>query len=55
MCSPQGPADVRHLQVLITNAKGVALDYEGLGRDTKSLSKDFYLWGQEEEEDIKDG
>ncbi|KAG9047265.1 hypothetical protein FS837_002626 [Tulasnella sp. UAMH 9824] len=52
--APQGPPDVRHLQVLITNAKGVALDYEGLGRDTKSLSKDFYLWGQEEEEDIKD-
>ncbi|KAG9017061.1 hypothetical protein FRB90_001956 [Tulasnella sp. 427] len=52
--APQGPAEVRNLQVLITNAKGVALDYQGLGRDTKSLSKDFYLWGQEEEEDIKD-
>ncbi|KIO29682.1 hypothetical protein M407DRAFT_242545 [Tulasnella calospora MUT 4182] len=52
--APQGPPEVRNLQVLITNAKGVALDYEALGRDTKSLSKDFYLWGQEEEEDIKD-
>ncbi|KAG8942392.1 hypothetical protein FRC04_003788 [Tulasnella sp. 424] len=52
--APQGPPEVRNLQVLITNAKGVALDYDGLGRDTKSLSKDFYLWGQEEEEDLKD-
>ncbi len=46
---------MRHLQVLITNAKGVTLDYEGVGRDSKALSKDFFLWGQDQEEDIRDG
>ncbi|KAG8905321.1 hypothetical protein FRB99_000247 [Tulasnella sp. 403] len=52
--APQGPPDVRHLQVLITNAKGIALDLEGIGRDSKALSKDFFLWGQNQEDDLKD-
>lgn len=54
--APQGPPEVRQLQINITNAKGVALDYEGIGRDSKALSKDLFLWGQQDqEEDIKDG
>ncbi|KAG8991725.1 hypothetical protein FRB94_012286 [Tulasnella sp. JGI-2019a] len=52
--APQGPPDVRYVQVLVTNAKGVSLDYQGVGRDAQALSKDFYLWGQEQEEDVKD-
>ncbi len=45
---------MRHVQVLITDAKGIALDYQGVGKDAQSLSKDFYLWGQDQEEDVKD-
>jgi hypothetical protein len=43
------------LQRGITAQKGIAIDLEGLARDIKSQSKDMYLWGQSEDEDIKDG
>jgi hypothetical protein len=42
-------------QKIITTRKGVALDYGSLSRDLKSSSKEIYLWGQAEPEDIKDG
>ena len=43
------------LQKIITSAKGIAIDYDNVSRDTKATSKEFYLWGQAEAEDLKDG
>ncbi|KZS93099.1 hypothetical protein SISNIDRAFT_411831, partial [Sistotremastrum niveocremeum HHB9708] len=42
------------LQRVITTQKGVSIDYEGVSRDTKTYSKELYIWGQTEGEDIKD-
>ncbi|KAF8609098.1 hypothetical protein BDV93DRAFT_464091, partial [Ceratobasidium sp. AG-I] len=52
--SPQVRPDARQLQMVITSQKGVALDYEAVSRDSKSHSKELYLWGQEQVEDVKD-
>ncbi|PVG00768.1 hypothetical protein CPB86DRAFT_754314 [Serendipita vermifera] len=44
----------RQLQLLITATKGVALDYDAVGRDAKAQSKELFLWGQTQGPDIKD-
>jgi len=43
------------LQKIITAEKGVALDFASLSRDGQSQSKELYLWGQQEQPDVKDG
>ena len=43
------------VQKIITSAKGVALDYDTVARDSQAHSKELYLWGQGEGDDIKDG
>lgn len=46
--------EVKQLQLIITAQKGVALDYQAVGRDTKALSKELFTWGQREKDDVKD-
>jgi len=43
------------VQKIITIEKGVALDFDGVNRDSQAQSKELYLWGQGEDVDIKDG
>ena len=43
------------VQKIITVEKGIALDFESLSRDAKAQSKELYTWGQNEDEDLKDG
>ncbi len=43
------------VQKIITVEKGVALDFDGIARDSKAQSKELYTWGQTETEDLKDG
>ncbi|KAG8775558.1 hypothetical protein FRC12_001418 [Ceratobasidium sp. 428] len=52
--SPQVRPDARQLQLVITSQKGVALDFDAVSRDSKSHSKELYLWGQDQVEDVKD-
>jgi len=40
--------------MVITSQKGVALDFDAVSRDSKSHSKELYLWGQEQTEEVKD-
>jgi len=42
------------LQRTITAQKGIAIDLEGFSRDVKAYSKEMYIWGQSEDEDVKD-
>lgn len=42
-------------QRLITTSKGVVMDYDNVARDAKASSKELYMWGQTETDDIKDG
>lgn len=55
MARSNSPQDVKQLQLVITAQKGVALDLDTLGRDSKTQSKELYIWGQEQAEDLKDG
>ncbi|KAJ3550562.1 hypothetical protein NM688_g5048 [Phlebia brevispora] len=41
-------------QRIITGAKGVALDYDAVAHDLQGYSKEMYLWGQTDAEDIRD-
>ena len=43
------------LQKVITTQKGVAIDFDNIARDTQAYSKELYIWGREEAEDLKDG
>ncbi len=43
------------MQKIITTQKGLALDYDNVSRDVHAHSKELYMWGQVENEDIKDG
>ena len=43
------------MQKIITSGKGIAIDYDAVARDSQAHSKEIYLWGQEEDTDIKDG
>ncbi|KAH8102470.1 Eisosome component PIL1-domain-containing protein [Cristinia sonorae] len=42
------------LQKIITTEKGIAIDFDNVARDTQAHSKELYLWGQAEGEDLKD-
>lgn len=42
-------------QKIVTASKGVAIDFDSVARDTKASSKEMYMWGQTEAEDLKDG
>ncbi|KAB5594217.1 Sphingolipid long chain base-responsive protein LSP1 [Ceratobasidium theobromae] len=52
--SPQVRPDARQLQLVITSQKGLALDFDAVSRESKGHSKELYLWGQEQVEDVKD-
>lgn len=42
-------------QRLITTSKGIVMDYDHVAADSKATSKELYMWGQTETEDLKDG
>ncbi|THH02138.1 hypothetical protein EW026_g686 [Hermanssonia centrifuga] len=42
------------VQKIITSGKGVAIDYDNVARDAQGNSKELYLWGQSEQDDLKD-
>lgn len=46
--------DVRQLQLIITGQKGIILDLEKHAQDAQAVSKELYIWGQTEDNDIKD-
>jgi hypothetical protein len=43
------------VQKIITQEKGVAIDFESLSRDAQAQSKELFTWGQHEQSDVKDG
>lgn len=43
------------MQKIITATKGVAIDCDNIARDAQAHSKELYLWGQTDDDDIKDG
>lgn len=43
------------VQKIVTTAKGVAIDYDNVSRETQAYSKELYVWGQTEQDDVKDG
>ncbi|KAL5518845.1 LSP1 [Sanghuangporus vaninii] len=47
-------ANVSPVQRIITSQKGVVLDFESAAKDAKSQSKELYMWGQDQDEDLKD-
>lgn len=51
--SSKGPD--RQVQLAITAQKSLSLQFEAAGRDAQVYSKELYLWGQDQPEDIKDG
>ncbi|KAJ8084076.1 lipid-binding protein [Marasmius tenuissimus] len=42
------------VQKIITTEKGVAIDFDNVSRDSKAQSKELYMWGQHEQDDLKD-
>jgi hypothetical protein len=42
------------VQRIITVEKGIAIDFDSLGRNAKAQSKELYTWGQGEDPDVKD-
>ena len=42
-------------QRLITTSKGVVMDLDNIAKDMKANSKELYMWGQTESDDLKDG
>ncbi|CAE6419322.1 unnamed protein product [Rhizoctonia solani] len=52
--SPQVRPDARQLQLLISTQKGLALDFDAVSRESKGHSKEIYLWGQDQVDDVKD-
>ncbi|OCH95785.1 hypothetical protein OBBRIDRAFT_883721 [Obba rivulosa] len=50
----QYSSSVTPVQRIITSQKGVALDFDGVARDTHAHSKELYLWSQHGGEDLKD-
>ena len=42
-------------QRLITTSKGVVMDFDSIAKDVKANSKELYMWGQTESDDLKDG
>lgn len=49
-----GSARDKPIQLLILGQKGLLFDYETVSRDSKTFSKELYIWGQEQTEEIKD-
>jgi hypothetical protein len=43
------------VQRMITIGKGISIDYDSVSRDAHGQSKELYMWGQGEDEDLKDG
>lgn len=41
-------------QRMITTSKGIIIDYDNVGKDSKANSKELYMWGQTETDDLKD-
>lgn len=41
-------------QRIVTAQKGVVLDYESISKDAKASSKELFMWGQTEGDDLKD-
>ncbi|KZO89846.1 hypothetical protein CALVIDRAFT_558997 [Calocera viscosa TUFC12733] len=52
--SPQVPAALRPLQLVITSEKTLSLAFESVAQASRNHSRDLYLWGQEQEQDVKD-
>lgn len=52
--SSSGGKDVRQLQLIITGQKGVVLDLDRQAQDVQAVSKEYYIWGQSEDNDIRD-
>ena len=50
-----GRSSTTPVQRIVTTAKGVAIDYDNVSRDAQGFSKEFYLWGQTDNDDVKDG
>ncbi|KAH9944085.1 uncharacterized protein BXZ73DRAFT_87047 [Epithele typhae] len=50
----QYSSSVTPVQKIVTARKGVALDLDSFSRDNHASSKETYMWGQREHEDIKD-
>lgn len=48
-------SSVTPVQKIITAQKGLALDFDNISRDAHAHSKELYMWGQAEKEDLKDG
>jgi hypothetical protein len=42
------------VQKIITQEKGIAIDFESLSRDSQAQSKELFTWGQHEQSDVKD-
>ncbi|KAI9460869.1 Eisosome component PIL1-domain-containing protein [Lactarius psammicola] len=42
------------VQKIITAEKGVSLDFESLSHNAQAQSKELYVWGQNEQPDVKD-
>ena len=40
---------------MIIAQKSLVLEYDNIGRDSKTYGKELYLWGQEQTDDLKDG
>ncbi|KAI5124602.1 hypothetical protein M0805_004213 [Coniferiporia weirii] len=47
-------SSVGPVQRIITMQKSVCLDFNSVCKDAKSQSKELYMWGQHENEDLKD-
>ncbi|KAK7694854.1 hypothetical protein QCA50_002042 [Cerrena zonata] len=41
-------------QKIVTTQKGVAIDFDNVSRDVQANSKELYLWGQQDQDDLKD-
>ena len=41
-------------QRMITTSKGIVMDFDNVSKNAKANSKELYMWGQTETEDIKD-
>ncbi|TBU34559.1 Eisosome component PIL1-domain-containing protein [Dichomitus squalens] len=50
----QYSSSVTPVQKIITTQKGLALDLDSVSRDAQAHSKELYMWGQTETEDLKD-
>jgi len=42
-------------QRLITTSKGIVMDLDNVAKDAQANSKELYMWGQGETDDLKDG